>query len=71
MNKYFKYGLLLQIPNISLILAFIIFNLIIKVNWLTISNNLFLIISISIYALINVFSLIFFIVGLTNKPEVI
>ena len=69
MNKFFKYCMALQIPNGLIFLAVIISFLINKIEWLTIYDNLFLIISISIYVLINIFSLIFLILGLTIKKE--
>lgn len=67
MNKNLRIGLYLQIPNAVIILGLILAFLTTNVNWLGIYNDLFLILGISIYSLINIFSLRFIVIGLTMK----
>jgi hypothetical protein len=69
MNKILKTGLWLQVPN-AIVVSFI-FALIIalSIDWIAIINNIVWIAAITIYTLINIFSIIFIIVGLTLKEK--
>ena len=69
MNKLIRYGLLLQIPNILIISILGIFAMILGMNWIFNQLTLysvFWIITGSVYCLINIFSLIMIISGVTD-----
>jgi hypothetical protein len=70
MNKYFKWVLLLQIPNILIVSLFLIFAIVFGIAWvisqLTLSSLIW-IIGGTIYALLNIFSIILLVSGAGNE----
>lgn len=68
MNKLTKLGLLFQIPNAILLIGVMFYLIIFKINWSLINLNIIaLIVFGSLYAIINVVSIILLISGIDKK----
>ncbi len=66
MNKFLKTGLILQIPNLIGLIIFIFAWIFMVINWEWLLNNIILIIIISIFTIINIFSIILLALGILD-----
>jgi hypothetical protein len=67
MNKHLKLGLLLQIPNIFILISLIITWIIFNLNWYWLLHNAMFIVALTAYLLINIFSVILISLGIMDK----
>ena len=64
MNKFIKTGLLLQIPNVLIVSVFLLILIVSKVNWTGIIDNLIWIILGTLFAIVNLASLVLLFIGI-------
>jgi len=69
MDKNLKIGLLLQIPNALIVMSLLVGYIILKIDWLTILNNLPIIIVATVWILINLASIFYIIAGFSKKHQ--
>ena len=70
MNKFLKLGLVLQIPNLTVILLFISYFIIKLIDWNQFNGYVLIWIFLgTLYILINIISLIVIIIGLSERRE--